>query len=184
VYTEANRGLWRPGAGSRFEQRLERRAARLVATVGAGVDAAQLDADASRCLDHGRRVGRVCDGVRTVGVVEVVAEELALRGVVDGHADGAELAEGEHREQVLGAVLHHDRNVVAGPDAGSAQPGSQLVRKALDIGVGVDVVTEEQVGPLAVAPRDVRKDAADRALLERVDLELSHRRSSSRPACA
>ena len=165
-------GRRRSGALPVLDQIGERRALDVDGAIDTNEQLGQLDSGLLGGFSHQRRIAAVDDRMDAIRIIEVVPEQGTLRGVVDRNADGPELAEREHEPQVLGTVLHHDRHMLAGLDAGVAQTGGELVRHALDVGVAVDVVAKGQVWPLAVSDGGVRENVAHGALFERVDVHL------------
>ena len=101
-----------------------------------------------------RREGAVGDQTHAVGMRNVILQQLAARGGVDGHGHRADLSEREVEQQLLGAVLQHHRHMLALLDAEREQVVGDDARQPvrLLVAVGAPVRDVMQVGAIAVFP--------------------------------
>ncbi len=92
-------------------------------------------------------LGRV-DDPDSVAVVEQVAQLAGDVAVVDVDGCRSELEAGQHRLDVLGAVLEVERDVVAPCDAQAGEVVCQAVRPLLQLGIGASLLTADDCCPL------------------------------------
>ena len=106
--------------------------------------------------------------------MDEVAQQIALRRGVERDDDGAELGQAPDGPEERRAVGHHDRDVIAPPDAERAEALGIAVGPGFEIGVAVALVAPEQERSVADTRGLVGKHVGDGAVFEFVVVHRGH----------
>ena len=101
---------------------------------------------------------------------EIVGEEFALGGGVDGNGNRAEFAQSEVEQDDLGLVLDHERDVHSRLHAEFRQAVSEPVRDLVELAIGYCPLSVEDEWTLTVLRCLVGREPPEHPLPNRIDL--------------